>query len=303
MSVPAAYVAVVLIWSTTPLGIVWSSETVHPTMAVLLRMVIAAILGLILLKVNKLSLPVNKQTIKLYSASALGIVGGMLLAYMAARYLTSGLMSLIFGLSPVFSGLLSQKILKEPKFSWVRKSAMLVSLTGLTIVCSDSLSLADQSPLGLILILFAVFFFSLSAVLVKSVKVAIHPMATTVGALLVSLPFFTLAWILLDGSLPVHEWQPRSLWTILYLGIFGSLIGFIAYFYVLQKLSASTVTLITMITPVVALSLGAYLNDELISINLVIGAVFVMAGLAIYNWGEKFFLAKKQLSAVKAMTK
>ncbi|WP_281556262.1 DMT family transporter [Thalassomonas sp. RHCl1] len=293
MSVPAAYFAVVLIWSTTPLGIVWSSETVSPTIAVLMRMVIAAVLGLALLKFKGMSVPGNKQAMKVYWFSALGIFGGMLFSYMAAAYISSGMMSLIFGLSPVFSGLLAQKILNEAKFSRTRKLAMLVSLSGLALVCSDNLSMTEQNPLGLIFILLAVFFFSLSAVLVKSVKVAIHPMATTVGALLVSIPLFLLAWLVLDGTMPVHEWQARSLWAILYLGVFGSLIGFVAYYYVLQKLSASTVTLITMITPVIALSIGAYLNNETVSTNLIIGAVFVMSGLAIYNWGEKLLPGKR----------
>ncbi|WDE00202.1 DMT family transporter [Thalassomonas actiniarum] len=296
MSVPAAYFAVVLIWSTTPLGIVWSSETVSPTIAVLMRMVIAAVLGLTLLKCKGMSLPGNKQAMKVYWFSALGIFGGMLCSYMAAAYISSGMMSLIFGLSPVVSGLLAQKILNEAKFSRTRKLAMLVSLSGLALVCSDNLSMTEQNPLGLIFILLAVFFFSLSAVLVKSVKVAIHPMATTVGALLVSIPLFFLAWLVLDGTMPVHEWQARSLWAILYLGVFGSLIGFVAYYYVLQKLSASTVTLITMITPAIALSIGAYLNNETVSVNLIIGAVFVMSGLAIYNWGEKLLPGKRLAS-------
>ena len=299
MSVPAAYFAVVLIWSTTPLGIVWSSETVSPTVAVLLRMVIAAVLGFALLKFKGMSVPGNKQAMKVYWFSALGIFGGMLFSYMAAGYISSGMMSLIFGLSPVFSGLLSQKILNEAKFSRMRKLAMLVSLFGLALVCSDNLSMTEQNPLGLVFILLAVFFFSLSGVLVKSVKVAIHPMATTVGALMVSIPLFFLAWLVLDGTMPVEQWQARSLWAILYLGVFGSLIGFVAYYYVLQKLSASTVTLITMITPVLALSLGAFLNDETVSVNLMIGAVFVMSGLAIYNWGEKLLPVKPQTARAK----
>ena len=41
MQVSIAYLVVLLIWSTTPLGIVWSSESINPTMAVLLRMLIA----------------------------------------------------------------------------------------------------------------------------------------------------------------------------------------------------------------------------------------------------------------------
>lgn len=100
MQVSVAYLAVLLIWSTTPLGIVWSSETINPTMAVLLRMLIAVILGSLVICIAKIELPLHKQAIRLYSFSALGIFGGMSFSYLAAGYLSSGVLSLSFGLAP-----------------------------------------------------------------------------------------------------------------------------------------------------------------------------------------------------------
>ena len=292
MNVPIAYLAVVLIWSTTPLGIVWSSETVSPTFAVLARMVIAVILGWLIIKVSKIEFPMNKQALKLYSYSGLGVFGGMTFCYMAAPYISSGMMSLMFGLAPVLAGLLAQKILNEPRFGMIRRLAMLISFLGLGFVCSDSLSLDEGSLPGVIYILIAVFFFSLSSVLVKSVDIKIHAISTTVGALLLSLPLFTLVWLIQDGTLPLDAWGERSIWAIVYLGIFGSLIGFIAYYFILQKLNASTVALITMMTPAIALALGAWFNDEAISTNLMIGALFVILGLMLYNWGDKLSFKK-----------
>ncbi len=289
VSVTTAYLAVVLIWSTTPLGIVWSSESINPTMAVFLRMVIAVVLGFAIIKTRKIALPWHKKALKLYSFSSLGIFGGMLFSYMAARYLSSGVMSLVFGLSPVMSALLAKKILAENTLTKMRVSAMLIALVGLAIVCADSFALKADSLYGLIFILCAVFFFSLSGVLVKSIHLVIHPMATTVGALTVSLPLFLLSWFILDGTLPITQWQTRSIWATVYLGIFGSLIGFYAYFYVLQKLTASSVTLITLITPVIALALGAWLNHEAISLKLITGATIVLLGLSLYHWGDKYF--------------
>ena len=286
MQVSVAYLAVLLIWSTTPLGIVWSSETINPTMAVLLRMLIAVILGSLVIFISKIELPMHKQAIRLYSFSALGIFGGMSFSYLAAGYLSSGILSLSFGLAPVFSAILARRILAEPKISSVRKLSMLLSLVGLALVCSDKFSLEGDSIYGLIFILTAVFLFSLSGVLVKSISLAIHPLSTTVGALIVSLPLFVLNWLLLDGSLDISGWQLRSVWSTLYLGVFGSLIGFFAYFFVLQKLSPSTVALITLVTPVIALSLGAVFNNEVISNKILIGAFLVILGLAIYHWGE-----------------
>jgi len=292
MSVPAVYFAVVLIWSTTPLGIVWSSETVNPTLAALARMVIAVVPGWFILKVCKIDLPVNRTALKVYAYSTIGIVGGMSFAYLSARYISSGLISLIFGLAPIISGVLAQKILNEPKFSHIKKLALILAMLGLAIVCYDNAfaeghTLSLDSFLGFAAVLCAVFFFSFSGVLVKSVDIKIHALATTVGSLAFSIPFFILIWLVFDGTLPVEQWENRSLFAILYLGIFGSLIGFIAYYYVLQKLNASTVALITMITPVLAICIGALFNGEMVSGHLIIGASFVMVGLAIYQWGGR----------------
>ncbi len=287
MSVSIAYLAVLLIWSTTPLAIVWSSESISPSLAVLLRMVIALILGFIVIKLRHIKLPWHNKALKLYSYSALGIFGGMLCSYLAAQYLSSGIISLVFGLSPVISALLAKKILSEPDISIIKKTSMVISLTGLAIVCSNNLNFAGDAIYGIVFILLAVFFFSLSGVLVKSIPLVIHPLATTVGALSVATPLFLLSWLLLDGSVTFELWQAKSIWATVYLGIFGSLIGFYAYFAVLQKMSASTVSLITLITPVMALSLGAMFNGESITNSLVIGAFMVIFGLALYYFGDE----------------
>ena len=162
-----------------------------------------------------------------------------------------------------------------------------MALSGLFVVCFDSMSLSENSVIGIAFILLGVFFFSLSGVMVKSVAIDIHPLATTVGALTFSVPLFAIVWFLIDGTLPYQEWHARSIWAILYLGIFGSLVGFLAYFFILQKLRASTVALITMVTPVFALYLGAVLNNETVSLHLIFGALLVMCGLALYQWSGK----------------
>jgi drug/metabolite transporter (DMT)-like permease len=285
--VVSVYLLVVLIWSTTPLGIVWSSETVHPTMAVLLRMLIAVVLGAIVIVYKKIEVPTHKTALKLYSYSALGIFGGMSSAYMAAQYLPSGIMSLIFGLAPLISGLIARKILDEPRFSGLRKIALTIAFFGLAVVCSDNLIVAKDNWLGLIYILAAVIFFSLSGVLVKSVKLDINPLSTTIGALTLTLPGFIAVWLIFDGSLSVEQWQPRAVYSILYLGVFGSLIGFVGYYYILQKLEASTVALVTLMTPVIAMIFGAVFNQEVITDKILIGAVLVMLGLGLFLYGDR----------------
>lgn len=297
--VPIAFIAVVIIWSTTPLGIVWSSETVHPTLAVLLRMLIALVLGIAILLCARIRLPFTAVALRLYAFSAIGIVGGMSLGYFAAQYIASGIMSLIFGLSPLISGLIAQRLLNEAKFTMMRILAFVLAFIGLGVVCSAKLSIGDDGWKGLVLVFIAMVLFSLSGVLIKTVKINIHPLASTVGALLISTPLFALLWLIFDGNLNIESWQLRSIAAIVYLGVFGSLIGFIAYFYILQHLNASTVALVTLITPVFALILGALLNQEVVGLSLIVGASFVVGGLSLYQFGDallqRFSLGKKSI--------
>ena len=287
MSVPAAYLAVVIIWSTTPLGIVWSSETVSPTLALFLRMAIAAVLGLVFVVIARIRLHWSRPALTVYAYSSLSMFGGMLLVYYAAAYVSSGLMSLIYGIAPILSGLLAQWLLNEKPFGVIRKIAISVALAGLAFVCMDNIALTEQGLIGVGLVLGSVFCFSLSGVLVKGVKAEMNAMSTTVGALWMSLPLFFAAWWFTDGTMPVEQWSTRSLFAIAYLGVLGSLVGFVAYFYVLQKLEASTVALVTMLTPVFAIALGATLNNEPLTMNLLIGGFFVLLGLGLYQFGHR----------------
>ncbi|MDE3271811.1 DMT family transporter [Pseudoalteromonas sp. G4] len=294
MPVKVSYFFVVLIWSTTPLGIVWSSDSIPPTMSVFLRMLIALVLGAFVMAIANIRLPWHGRAIKLYTYSALGIYGGMMLSYFAAQSVPSGVISLVFGLAPILSGLLAQRILNEAKFSKIKVVALVMSVLGLALVCKDQLVGKSVFNVGLLYVLAAVCCFSLSGVMVKTVKLAIHPMATTFGALVIVTPLFFVTWLLVDGTFNPSLWSERAIGSIIYLGVFGSLLGFLAYFHVLQKLDASTVALITLITPGFAIALGTLLNNESLSVSLVVGAIIILVSLGLFQFGDKLLKTKKR---------
>ncbi|MFT2090224.1 DMT family transporter [Paraglaciecola sp. 2405UD69-4] len=291
MQLIAVYITVLLIWSTTPLGIVWSAESVSPSLALLLRMSIALVLGAVIIKLFKIEFPWHKRAVYFYGVSTVGVAGGMFFTYLAAPTMPSGILSLIFGLAPLLSGVFAQKLLGEKPFSVSKKLALVLAFSGLVIVCYDKL-FATQGELNIRLIDFlyvlcAVNLFSLSGVLIKKVELNINPVASTVGTLIVSMPIFLLSWLIFDGSGMPVDFEARSMWSIVYLGVFGSLLGFVGYFYILKRLSASTVSLVTLITPVMAIFLGNQLNNEAVTDSLMIGASLIILGLFLYFFGNK----------------
>lgn len=296
MSVPAAYLAVLVIWSTTPLAVAWSSETVHPVMAAWLRMALAAVLGLVLVRVFGLQLPWHRTALKSYGYAVLGVFGAMFCTYLAVAYVPTGLISVMYGLSPLLSGLLGQRLLGEKPFAPHQWIAFILSLGGLAQIFLDDLVLKGDGLPGMLLLVAAVVLFALSGVMVKRVGADVHPLPATVGALLVSLPLFGVAWLLLDGTLPTLDFSSHSPWAILYLATFGSLVGFVCYFYVLRHLPASTVALVTLATPAFALMLGSWLNDERLTVSLVLGSILITLGLALYFWGGRLLRPRRKLA-------
>jgi len=293
MSVQVAYATIIIIWSTTPLAISWSNETLSPIAAVSIRMGAAAIIGTIILKLLHVSISWEKKAIRTYAFSLIGIYGGMFLTYMAAHYIPSWLISVIFALSPVLTNLLSYRFFGQGDFTYLRLIAFSISFSGLIIICIDDWVIHEQGWIGVILLLVAVLLFSLSGVLVQKENYQAHPLSITVGTLIMSVPFFLLSWVLLDGQLPHFDWHSMSPWAVLYLSTFGSLLGFASYFYLVRHSGATAVAMVTLMTPVIALFLGNTLNHENLSPRIMVGTGFVLLGLTIYYNNGKGDILKR----------
>lgn len=284
MSIPVAYLGIILIWSTTPLAIQWSTQGTGFAFAVFARMLIGVSVAALLVVVWRIGLPLHQRARRAYLVGGLGLFGAMALTYWGARYIHSGLVSVLFGLSPLMAGILAALCLGERSLTPFKVSGMLLGALGLATIFIHGDSLGGEHALaGLLALLVAVFIYSGSLVWLKSIADDSPPLATTVGTLAVSLPLFGLVWLLTDGSLPAMV-PPRSGAAIVYLGIFGSVIGFALYYYVIKHLEASKVALITLVTPVIALLLGNLLNGETISLRLWLGTALILFGLTVHQW-------------------
>ncbi len=282
MSVPVAYATIIIIWSTTPLGITWSNETLSPVAAVTIRMSLAAVIGYALLKVFRVQISWSAKALRTYAFSLMGIFVAMLCTYTAAQYIPSGLISVMYALSPVLSNLFAYILLGKGDFSTTRWASFIISFIGLTVICFDDWVLHQNGWIGVVLLLVAVSCYSLSGVLVQREAFHAHPLSLTVGTLVLSVPLFILSWWVFDGALPVVDWSSQSPWAVLYLALFGSLLGFASYFYIVRQLGATAVAMVTLITPILALILGNVLNDESITPQIMFGTACVLLGLVLY---------------------
>jgi drug/metabolite transporter (DMT)-like permease len=288
MSVPAAYLGIVLIWATTPLAIKWSNDGSDFMLAISTRMSIGFVFCLLLLFLLRVPMRWDRDAVKSYAAAGLGMFGAMMSVYWAAQYISSGLISVLYGLTPMVIGLFAALWLDEPFFSPSKVIGLLLAVGGLGEIFLPEGAGGTISAYGVIGVLMSVIFHSLSSVWVKRIGAHMHPLALNSGALTIAVPLYIACWLLFGEAIP-EQMPQHALGAILYLAMIGTVLGFNLYFYVLRRVSAMLIGLITLVTPVLALLLGQTLNGEQPGINVWLGTAIILAGLGLFLWGGRLY--------------
>lgn len=287
MLVILAYLLVVLIWTTTPLAIVWSGET-DWFFGVAARTAIGAILILpILWFYQNRQMSFDKAALKVYFFAALPILGGMTTMYWSGQYLPSGWIAVLFALTPITTGIFAYWLLPNQRIAKRQVLAIVASLIGLLVVFGPNLQteLMGYQVMAILVAILSVSFHSLGSVLVKRCGTQLPALHVVVGAL-----WITLMGHFLIAPATLFDWPellPREVYAILYAATVGSVVGFLLYFYLVRHVDAMKVALIPVITPVFALLFGHYLNGEVLTLSTWIGTALVVLGLLLYEWRPK----------------
>ena len=286
MSVPAAYIGIILIWSTTPLAIQWSGDEVGYLFGITSRMMLGVVVGLLVATLMTIKLPWHAAARRTYIAAGLGLFFAMTSVYWSSQFIPSGWISVLFGLAPIITGVMATLWLSEKALTTSRIFGMLLGLAGLAVMLLGSQTLGPQAAYGIAGMLFSVTAYSASAVAIKRIGADVPALATTIGGLIVTVPLLLGIYIVTGEPLPAMV-PPRAIIAIVYLGVIGSVLGFALYYYVLKHVDTTRVALITVITPVIALALGHLLNGEAIQTEAIIGTAAILSGLLLFEYGQK----------------
>lgn len=284
MAVRLAYLLVIIIWTTTPLAIKLGGDTLAPMASLSLRMVIAFLVGSAICTVGGIAgLNIEKHG-KIYFAGSIGLFPNMALVYFSAEYISSGLIALMFGMTPFFTAILARPILGENVLLPRKITAIGLATAGLLFIFYDETVMADKAYIGLLLMLASNIVFSASVLWVKKLnkKLKVPPLEQTLGAMAFSLPGMLFTWLYIIGYEPL-VFSTVSLASLMYLSLIASLVGFAAYYHILNNMEIDVVALIPLITPVLAMTLGVIFAEETITASMYLGAIFILIALAIHQ--------------------
>jgi drug/metabolite transporter (DMT)-like permease len=283
------YGLVLVIWSTTPLAIKVGVMAFDAQWAFALRMVLATIVALMVSLVLcfkktgniKAILPLSAAACFIYFTSGFALFAALQLVYIASDQLNSGTVSVLHGIGPMLSALFSSLLLNK-HLTWKRWGALVGALFGLVIVFYAKLQLGFDFLVPMLMVVLAISLHMFSAVLVQKFNVDMSAMDITLGGLIVCTGFTGLSFLLFQSS-EFPSGQSIGAWlSILYLAIMSSLIAYMIYYFLLQKISVVSVGLITIITPAFALLLGSWVANEQVSSNFMLGTGVILVSLIVF---------------------
>ncbi len=293
----AAFAAVYIFWGSTYLAIKYAIETLPPFLMAGSRFIFA---GSILYIWARLSKDYEKPSFKHWRTSF--IVGTLLLlggnggVVLAQHYISSSLAALLVATEPFWIVLLSWLWLKGARPNWKVAFGLLIGFVGVYLLIGGQNGNSAESGTGQIfgafLVIAAAFswatgsMYGLRATTPKSSLLTSGMQMLSGGSVLTLVGIIKGEWT----SFSTADVSANSWFALAYLIIFGSLISFTAYSWLLKNAQPAMVATYAYVNPVIAVFLGWLIAGESFTTQMLIGAGVIVGSVALitsHNKGEK----------------
>ncbi len=292
------FVIVSWVWGSTWLAIKIGLHSVPPLIGAGIRFLIASVILFVIVRMRKIQIPISTDLRRLYIILILfsyAIPFG--LVYWCQQFIPTGLSSILFGAYPLWVALISHFMLGNERLDFYKITGIVLGFVGVFIIFSKDVHWTDSSGfIGMAGILCTTLMQAFALVMIKKYAQPVNPFA-------LNLVGMSVAGVLLFGaglifeSFPSITWDTAAIGSILYLAIVGSVIAFVTYHWLLKRVEAVYLSLVSFINPIVAVILGAVVLDEALASGVYAGAVLVLVGILIANGRQLYAKVVAQTSA------
>jgi drug/metabolite transporter (DMT)-like permease len=279
----ASLATLILIWGTTWAAIRVGLQGIPPILGVSLRFAIASAVLLALVPVLGIKLGGSRTERRLWVVNGLltfAIPYGVL--YWAEQWVPSGLAAVLFATFPLLTTVIAHFALPGERLTGRAIAGALVGFAGVAVIFSEDFhalggaNVATAASFLLISPLSA----ALGGVAVKRWGAGIHPVSTAAVPMGLTALLMGALSLVLDSGHHATFTTP-SILALLYLAVCGSALPFTLYFWLLQHQTATRMSLVNYVTPVIAVTVGTLFMDEPFTPRIVAGAALVILGVAV----------------------
>ncbi len=182
--------------------------------------------------------------------------------------------------------LIAHLFLLDERISWGKILGLVVGFGGVILLFSQEMGdgFAVNSILGQVAVLLAALMYAGSSVFARRVLRQVSPVLQAFVTVAVADAMVWIAVPLVES--PVEVPAGTLVWiAIIWLGILGSCVAYLLYYYLIQEIGSTRTTLVTYLLPVVGVTLGVLFLGEQLNLQLALGTALVVAGVWVVNRG------------------
>lgn len=279
-----AFIALSLAWGSSFLWIKIALEELGPLTLVAFRLLFGILGLLVVYFITRPELPKGK---KIWQALVLlGFINTAIPFFLITWgeiYIDSGLASILNGSLPLFTTVIAHFALDDDKMTRNRTIALIIGFIGVFVLLSRDLTGDIKSSLlGQGAVLLAVIFYAFSVVYARSKTKGVSPIVQALAPIIVADAFIWIPALAFES--PITLPTLSITWVaILWLGLIGSCIAYLLYFYLIHSIGPTRTSMITYTFPVIGVFLGAVFLKELIDITMLFGGALVLVSIILVN--------------------
>ncbi|HSK94104.1 MAG TPA: DMT family transporter [Candidatus Angelobacter sp.] len=280
---PAAFLLLGAIWGSSFAWIKIAVEEIPPATLVAWRMTLgAAGMGILLLAWR---LPLPRRLGELAPLAVMGAINAAIPIFLISwgeQYVDSGTAAVLNSLVPIFSLILAGLALKTEPVTMLRVIGLVLGFVGAALLAGRELELRTDASglLGALAVVLAAVSYAAGASFAKHRIRHAHRYVVAGGTLVFAAIYMWLLAIPADGGIIVPA-EPSTLLAVAWLGILGSFVAYLLFFFLIEHLGATMASMVTYMFPVIGVGIGVLLLNELMDPRLAIGTALVVLGIVI----------------------
>lgn len=280
-----AFFAIYVIWGSTYLLNKIAVSQLPPFFLASVRFIIASIIIFLIAKSLKVNLKISKR--QFFNAAIAGFLFltlGNGLAVLALKYVDSGFAALEISAQPLVV-LIMMRVLYGKRIALMSYIGVILGFIGIFLLVSQKQIISKEGQiLGMILIFACMLSWAYASIFVGKADLPKNSFVNTGYQMLTGGIMLGIVSLVLNEtwSLP-STWNSDVKWSMLALILFGSIIAFTAFNFLLKEVSPEKVATSTYVNPIIALILGWWILNEQISMQSIIAAVILLTGVYFIN--------------------
>ncbi len=278
-----------LIWGTTWLFIKVGLDDLPPIAFAAARFLLAVAILFFVIRIQKIPLPKTASEWRLIAfTGVLQFSFNYSMVFWSEQYITSGLAAVLQAMITVFGLILAWFFLPNERITKLKIFAVGMGIVGVGVIFSDQLRVQSlMAFLGSVAVVLGAYSAAQASILIKAKGGAFHPAALVFGQMICGLPLIIIYSLVVEGNPLNFNWTWRAVICILYLTLLGTIAAFWLYYWLLSKIESTKAMMISLVTPLIAVIIGAIVLGETLPPQTGLGGLLIIASIGLIVFRRK----------------